>query len=160
MPDQYSQSEEEARAEFLTTFCDVAAFQGRVAYCLMSVYAVNPYVFEYFTDINFYPYFFWNMVYGITFMIVSRPSMRPLMPIHRATFSLLGSLSFNYSSLMWYDWLNVHLGERTILRTLAAYFSGRVFMVHLIAFMYHVDTRCTAVDQRPRRESVFEAMYL
>lgn len=42
MPDQETQYDEEEWNEFLQTFCQVASFQGRVAYCLMSVHAVNP----------------------------------------------------------------------------------------------------------------------
>ncbi|XP_019770768.1 uncharacterized protein LOC109544840 [Dendroctonus ponderosae] len=160
MPEQGTQSEVEEREEFIKAFCEIAGFQGRFAYCLMSIYAVNPALFEYFTSVDLYPFLLWNMIYGIAVMIMSRPSLKPLVPVHRFTFSLLGSLAFNYSSLQFFHWLAANLEGMPILRTLLGYLSGRVMIVHLIAFLYHIDTRCTDVSNRARRLSAFEAMYL
>lgn len=46
MPEQGIQSDEAAYNAFVNAFCEVAGFQGRCAYCLMSIYVVNPGLFE------------------------------------------------------------------------------------------------------------------
>lgn len=73
--------------------------------------------------------------------------------------SLLGSLSFNYSSLLCFDWIFKHLEDSPVIRTFLGYLAGRILMVHLLAFLYHIDTRCTDPGERPRRISAFEVMY-
>lgn len=116
------------------------------------------------------------MIYGITVELISRPCLKPLMPIHKFTFrytqylilipkpkmdfsSLLGSLSFNYSSLLCFHWIFNHLEDSPVIRTFLGYMAGRILMVHLLAFLYHIDTRCTDPGERPRRISAFEVMY-
>lgn len=46
MPEQSIQSDEGAYDEFVTAFCEMAGLQGRCAYCLMSIYVVNPGLFQ------------------------------------------------------------------------------------------------------------------
>ncbi|KAL1517623.1 hypothetical protein ABEB36_001362 [Hypothenemus hampei] len=160
MSNRRPESAEEPEDEFVKYFCQIASMQGRIAYCLMSLYSVNPSILNYFISTDLHPFLMWNMIYGITVMIISRPCLKSLMPVHQFSFSLLGSLAFNYSSLLWYQWLNSYLDEQTILRTILGYISGRVMMVHLLAFLYHIDTRCSNIGDRSRRLSAFEVMYL
>lgn len=39
-------TEEEVLKEFYDNFCTAASIQGRLAYLLMSVHAVNPYIWQ------------------------------------------------------------------------------------------------------------------
>ncbi|KAF7271033.1 hypothetical protein GWI33_015999 [Rhynchophorus ferrugineus] len=159
MPDQETQYEQPEWDQFVQTFCQVASLQGRLAYCLMSVHAVNPAILQIFTDYDIYNILFWNMIYGITVMITARPALRPLMPLHRLTFGILASLSFNHSTLLWYRWLSHRFENNIMLLTFLGYLSGRIMIVHLLAFLYHIDTRCNDT-LRPRRDPAFESMYM
>ncbi|XP_060520803.1 uncharacterized protein LOC132698627 [Cylas formicarius] len=142
--------------EFLKIFCDVAAIQGRISYCIMSVHAVNPHIFRYLSDYDPYTYLLWNMIYGITIMIATSPALNTIVPFTRFTFGFMGSLAFNYSSLMFYGYLSDIFYDRPLLLTVLGFISGRVMMVHLLAFLYHIDSLVTGT----RRHSAFDAMYL
>ncbi|XP_063919715.1 uncharacterized protein LOC135134811 [Zophobas morio] len=124
--------------KFLELFYITATLQGRIAYFLMSIHAVNPSILKSFTDYNPKKYLFANMVYGVGVMLYCRPSMRAISRFNRTVFSILGSLMFNHSSLLFYG-------------------CGRVMMLHLLAYLYHVDSRYRGFHIRPYPE--YESMY-
>lgn len=150
-------SEEDIINDCIQSFYFTASVQGRLAYLIMSIHAVNPDIISAICSYNPKPLLFTNMLYGIGVYIYSRPNMVQLSPIHRATFSVLGSMSFNYSSMLVYDWLVEKLVDRPYLLTFMGFMCGRLMMLHLLAYIYHVDNR---VPGSVRRNSAFDAMYI
>ncbi|XP_072384811.1 uncharacterized protein [Diabrotica undecimpunctata] len=163
MSDQINQNlrtETQQWNHFMRSFSWAASLQGGIAYFLMSIHAVNPYIL--ITIFGFDPYYFlWvTMVYGLGIMILSRPAMRPISPVNRIAFGILGSLMFCHASRNCFDWLNYLYPERTYLRTFLGFFSGRIMMVHFLAYLYHVDTRTNIPGVHVHRDRVFEQMYM
>ncbi|KAJ8975546.1 hypothetical protein NQ317_009202 [Molorchus minor] len=152
-------SEEEQWRLLVENFCLAAIFQGRLAYCLMSIHAVNPSIMNYCFGTDLYPYLWANMVYGIAVMIYCRPCLRPIAPFNRMVFGLLGSLMFNHSSMICFNWLSHIIPDNIYFLTFMGFISGRIMMVHLLAFLYHVDTRTNVPGVTVVRDSTFEAMY-
>lgn len=150
-------SEEDIIKECIESFYLTASLQGRLAYLIMSIHAVNPEIVSTVWNYNPKPLLFSNMLYGIGVYIYSRPNMMQFNPIHRTTFSVLGSMSFNYSSMLVYDWLVEKLSDRPYLLTFMGFLCGRLMMLHLLAYIYHVDNR---VPGSVRRNSAFDAMYM
>lgn len=122
---------------------------------------------------------FTNMIYGMGVMIYSRPSMRPINSFQRTAFryirnlyrwwnqhnankdlSTLGSLMFCHSSMMVYKWLSATFSHRPYMLTFLGFISGRVMMVHLLAYLYHIDSRVYIPGQYFRRNADFESMYV
>lgn len=56
-----------------------------------------------------------------------------------------------------YEWLITKLGDRPILLTFVGFFSGRFMILHLLGFLYHVDSR---VPGTIPRDPDFETMYI
>lgn len=149
-------SEEEALNECINNFYTIATLQGRIAYLLMSVHAVNPAILTNLFHRDPHGFLLANMLYGTAVHIFSRANMTPLNFSYRTTFSVLGSLMFNYSVMSVYGWLAERLQDRPISLGMTAFTAGRLMMLCLLAFLYHVDTR------RPgqiRRSSLFDSMY-
>ncbi|KAJ8968769.1 hypothetical protein NQ314_002118 [Rhamnusium bicolor] len=160
MPSETILTEQEQWNYFVRDFFIAAIFQGRFAYCLMSLHAVNPSILTYFVNSDPYPYLWANMVYGITVMIYTRPSLSVIAPFNRMVFGVLGSLMFNHSSMICYDWLTTLYPDSPYLLTFMGFMSGRLMMVHLLAFLYHIDTRSNIPGTIIRRDFAFETMYL
>nr|XP_023014383.1 uncharacterized protein LOC111504122 isoform X2 [Leptinotarsa decemlineata] len=127
-------TEEEQWEHFLEMFYLAATFQGRAAYFLMSIHAVNPGVLTQILGIDPFPYLWATMIYGVAIMIFSRPSMRVIFPLNRIAFG-------------------------PFMRTFMGFLSGRLMMVHLLAFLYHIDTRTNIPDLYVTRDVAFEGMY-
>nr|XP_008190955.1 PREDICTED: uncharacterized protein LOC103312336 isoform X1 [Tribolium castaneum] len=143
--------------KFYEMFSISATLQGRVAYLLMSIHAVNPHIVKSFTNCDPKHYLFMNMLYGVAIMIYCRPSMYAISKFNRAAFSILGSLMFNHSSMLCYEWLVEKLSHRPYLLTFLGFLSGRIMMLHLLAYCYHVDSRYRGFHIRPYPE--YESMY-
>nr|CAI5854390.1 unnamed protein product [Callosobruchus analis] len=75
------------------------------------------------------------------------------------SFGILGSLMFNHSSMLCFNWLRTVFPDRPYLLTFMSFVSGRIMMVHLLAFLYHMDTRSAVSGPSVRRDSTFEGMY-
>lgn len=76
-------------------------------------------------------------------------------------YSILGSMMFNYSTMQFYEYLVEKLSHKLYLLTFLGYISGRIMMVHLMAYLYHVDTRISESNNRNiSRNSNFETMYI
>nr|XP_015833289.1 PREDICTED: uncharacterized protein LOC103312336 isoform X3 [Tribolium castaneum] len=73
--------------KFYEMFSISATLQGRVAYLLMSIHAVNPHIVKSFTNCDPKHYLFMNMLYGVAIMIYCRPSMYAISKFNRAAFS-------------------------------------------------------------------------
>ncbi|XP_018567611.1 uncharacterized protein LOC108908163 [Anoplophora glabripennis] len=153
-------SEEEQWRRLVRHFFIAAIYQGRVAYCIMSIHAVNPYILNSILSYDPYPYLWANMIYGIAVMIFSRPSLRIIVPINRLSFGILGSLMFNHSSMICYHWLSTVFPNRPYVLTIMAFFSGRFMMMHLLAFLYHLDSRSHMSGSIVPRDYTLESMYL
>lgn len=139
----------------------VAEYQGRLAYALMSVYASC--VAKSPGKIHHDPrtIIFGNMVCGICIMIFGRPSMAILKLFYRIVFSIGGALMFNHASLIYFDWIQFMFPKSPFVAAALGYLGGRVFMVHYLAYLYHVDTRTTLLGySRPKRDPRFEHMYI
>ncbi|KAJ8949984.1 hypothetical protein NQ318_002393 [Aromia moschata] len=152
-------TEEEQWRNLVQNFCLAAIFQGRLSYCLMSIHAVNPHILNYWLSFDLYPYLWANMVYGITIMIYTRPSLRVISPFNRMVFGILGSLMFNHSSMICYNWLSTIIPDNSYFLTFMGFLAGRIMMVHLLAFLYHIDTRTNVPGVIVLRNSTFESMY-
>ncbi|KAK4872783.1 hypothetical protein RN001_014812 [Aquatica leii] len=99
------------------------------------------------------------MIYGFAVHLHSRPHMQLVGGFHRLIFSVLGSCMFNYSSMMVYEWLMTKVpNDRPFLLTFAGFFTGRLLIVHLLAYLYHVDTR-SVIGRSLRRDLNYETMY-
>lgn len=68
-------------------------------------------------------------------------------------------MMFNYSTIQVYEWLVERLEHRPYLLTFLGFLTGRIMIVHLLAYLYHVDTRCIGVGHYVRRDSAYETMY-
>nr|XP_023014381.1 uncharacterized protein LOC111504122 isoform X1 [Leptinotarsa decemlineata] len=152
-------TEEEQWEHFLEMFYLAATFQGRAAYFLMSIHAVNPGVLTQILGIDPFPYLWATMIYGVAIMIFSRPSMRVIFPLNRIAFGMLGSLMFNHASMVCFKYLCTVFPDRPFMRTFMGFLSGRLMMVHLLAFLYHIDTRTNIPDLYVTRDVAFEGMY-
>ncbi|XP_022920340.1 uncharacterized protein [Onthophagus taurus] len=151
-------TDEDLFNQCLDNFYTTASIQGRVAYLLMSVYAVNPNIWHRFTLYNPSHILFSNMIYGAAVHIYSRPAMRPISGGNRIVFSILGSMMFNYSSMLVFEFLKEKLDHRPILLTLLGFICGRMMMLHFLSYLYHVD-RISRVDRNFRRNPAFDSMY-
>ncbi|KAK5639833.1 hypothetical protein RI129_010644 [Pyrocoelia pectoralis] len=136
----------------------IATIQGRLSYLVMSIHAVNPSICERFTLYNPGPLLFYNMVYGVAANLHSRPHMQLLGSFHRLTFSILGSLIFNHSTMLVYEWVVNTFPTRPYLCTFMGFFTGRLMLVYFLAYLYHVDTRSIAGHLLPRDPN-YESMY-
>lgn len=81
-----TRSDEAALQECYNKFCLVASVQGRIAYFLMSVHAVNPFILG--SIINFDPFhiLFKNMIYGCGVLIFWRPFLNKVYLPYRLSF--------------------------------------------------------------------------
>lgn len=66
---------------------------------------------------------------------------------------------FNHSSLICYRWIYSIFAERPYVLTFMGFMSGRIMMIHLLAFMYHIDTRTNIPGAAVPRDYAFEGMY-
>lgn len=155
MPENNPQDEDAAVEECIRNFYTIATIQGRIAYLLMSIHAVNPNILTDLLRFNPHRLLWYNMLYGITLHMYSRPNMRPLTPGHRMTFSLLGSLMFNYTSMKVFEYFAKNADERPYLMLVLSFIAGRTMMLHLLAYLYHVDTRAGLI----RRDQWFDSIY-
>lgn len=69
-------------------------------------------------------------------------------------------MMFNYSSMQLYDYLVDKFSERLYLLTFLGYLSGRILMVHFLAYLYHVDSRSIISTRSVTPNSNFESMYI
>ncbi|GJQ76375.1 hypothetical protein Trydic_g2093 [Trypoxylus dichotomus] len=139
-------------------FYFTASIQSRVAYLLMSIYAVNPNIWHRFIEYSPSHILFSNMIYGSAVYIYSRPAMRPISVVNRVVFSILGSMMFNYSSMLVYDYLVRKWSHRPILVTILGFFCGRIMMLHYLSYLYHVD-RMSRIERNFQRNAAFDSMY-
>ncbi|KAG5877902.1 hypothetical protein JTB14_011619 [Gonioctena quinquepunctata] len=107
-----------------------------------------------------YPYLWATMLYGIAIMIFARPSLVTISPLNRIAFGMLGSLMFNHASMVCFQWVCTIFIERPLMRMFMGFLSGRLMMVHLLAFLYHMDTRSNIPNINVPREMAFEGMYI
>nr|XP_022920349.1 uncharacterized protein LOC111428860 isoform X3 [Onthophagus taurus] len=70
--------------------------------------------------------------------------------------SILGSMMFNYSSMLVFEFLKEKLDHRPILLTLLGFICGRMMMLHFLSYLYHVD-RISRVDRNFRRNPAFDS---
>ncbi|KAK9746800.1 hypothetical protein QE152_g5851 [Popillia japonica] len=145
-------------AQVIDNFYITASVQGRVAYLLMSIYAVNPVIWHRFIDYNPSHIIFSNMIYGSTVYIFSRPAMRPISIVNRLIFSILGSMMFNYSSMLVYEYLVGKWNHRPVLLTVLGFFAGRLMMLHYLSYLYHVD-RMSRIERNFERNAAYDSMY-
>ncbi|XP_017778079.1 PREDICTED: uncharacterized protein LOC108563804 [Nicrophorus vespilloides] len=151
-------TDEELFEQFCEDFATVAGMQGRVAYLLMSIHVANPCILHRFFSYDPSTVLYTNMVYGIGLMLYARPNMRPIGNINRIIFSLLGSLMFNFSSVAVFDHIRERFFRKPFLVTFLGFISGRFFMLHLLAYLYHVDIRSRS--RNVPRNSTFDSMYI
>lgn len=75
-------------------------------------------------------------------------------------FSALGSLMFNYGSMSVFNWIReTYANDANNVPYLASCMGllvGRIFMLHLLAFLYHVDLKC---DRNMPRNSTLDSMF-
>lgn len=81
--------------------------------------------------------------------------MKPLSSGHRALFSVLGSFMFNYTAMRVFDTFAQYVEQRPYIMTLLGFIAGRAMMLHLLAYLYHVDTRGGSI----RRDAYYDSMY-
>ncbi|KAK9876866.1 hypothetical protein WA026_015099 [Henosepilachna vigintioctopunctata] len=138
-----------------------ATYQGRLAYALMSVYAVCPEKIDQYIPYNVSGILFGNMLCGIGVMIFGRPSLAMVRLFYRLPFSIGGSLMFNHASMTYFEWIHETCQDSTFIAMVLSYIGGRVFMIHLLSFLYHVDTRTFHFGyNRPKRNQIYEHMYI
>ncbi|KAB0792475.1 hypothetical protein PPYR_14434 [Photinus pyralis] len=154
---QSSQSDLVRKCE--QNFYLTATIQGRLSYLLMSIHAVTPSICARLTTYNPGPILFYNMLYGVAAHLHCRPHMQLLGSFHRVAFSILGSIAFNHSCMMGFQWVVNTFPMRPYLRTFMGFFVGRLMMVYFLAYMYHVDSR-SVVGQIVERDANYESMYL
>ncbi|KAF5281138.1 hypothetical protein FQA39_LY17870 [Lamprigera yunnana] len=112
-------TQDELIQEYWNNFNVTATLQGRVAYALMSIHAVNPWIFS----------------------------------------RVLGSLMFNHSTMLIYQWvLRIVPEHRPYSLTFLGFLCGRLLTVYILAYLYHVDTR-SIIGVRLRRNTNYETMY-
>lgn len=148
--------EEIAIEECIGNFYTIASLQGRIGYLLMSIHAVNPAILNSLLPSDPRQILWYNMLYGTAFHIYSRPNMRTLTTVHRTIFSVLGSLMFNYSAMGVFGYYAERLGERPYLMTFLGFITGRIMILHFLAYLYHVDARSAGAV---RRDNLFDSMY-
>ncbi|KAL3276128.1 hypothetical protein HHI36_020847 [Cryptolaemus montrouzieri] len=137
----YSRSTQEKQLqEFHERIKILSYLQGSLSYILMSLLAVHHHIVVSYMGPNFFPFLFVNMVYGMTFMLYSRPAMMRIFKFQRFTFSLLGSLMFNITSVKFFEWTLTKIPEQPWMRTLVAFLGGRLMLFYFIAYLYHVDS--------------------
>ncbi|KAF5290274.1 hypothetical protein FQR65_LT11607 [Abscondita terminalis] len=153
-------TQDQLSQECIDNFYLIATIQGRFAYLLMSIHAVNPSIFIRLLGVNPGPFLFKNMIYGLAVHLHSRPHMHVLGGLHRTIFSVLGSLMFNNTTMMVYEWVAKNMPQdRPYLLTSAGFVAGRILIMYFLAYLYHVDTR-SVVGRNLRRDRNYETMYL
>lgn len=151
-------NDEEAIDECIGNFYTVANLQGRISYMLMSVHALRPDFLIQLLHYDPHQILWYNMLYGTGIHIYSRPNMRALNVFHRVVFSVLGSMMFNYSAMSVFRYIRERLAdERPQFLAFMGFMAGRLMMLNLLAYLYHVDSR---VPGTIRRDSLFESMYI
>ncbi|XP_044764355.1 uncharacterized protein LOC123320924 [Coccinella septempunctata] len=125
--------------EFLEKIQFLSYIQGSIPYILMSLLEVHHDLVVSYMGKYFFPFLFYNMVYGMAVMLYMRPSMRRIYGFHRLTFSILGSLMFNHSSVKFFSWLIIKMPQQPLLRTAVAFVCGRIIIFFFISYLYHVD---------------------
>lgn len=140
-----ARDEERIIDDCIRTFYRIATLQGRIAYLLMSIHAVNPAILNRLLHNKLHQILWYNMLYGTTIHLYSRPNMRPVNPGHRICFSILGSLMFNYSAMRVFGYFAQYVEERPYLMTFLGFLAGRAMIVQLLAYLYHVDSRSGTV---------------
>lgn len=147
--------EETLIEDCLKTFYTIATIQGRLAYLFMSIHAVNPNILTSLLHYNPHKILWYNMLYGTTLHLYSRPNMKPLTTGHRIAFSVLGSMMFNYSAMRVFASFAEHTDDYPYLMVLLGFLAGRGMMLNLMAYLYHVDCRAGTI----RRDNYFDSIY-
>lgn len=148
--------EDAAIEECMRNFYTVATLQGRMAYLFMSIHAVNPEILNNILPFDPHHILWCNMFYGTTLHLYARPNMGQFTLVHRAIFSILGSLMFNYSTMRVFRYFAERLDERPLLMTILGFTAGRIMMFHFLAYLYHVDSRTPGTT---RRDAMYDSMY-
>lgn len=155
MADVSIRDENTAAEECLKNFFTIASFQGRLAFLLMSIHAVIPTLLTDLLHFNPHKILWYNMLYGIGMHLFARPSMRPLNTGQRMVFSILGSWMFNTSAMKVFGHFAAGAEERPYLMTFFSFMTGRMMILNLLAYLYHVDHRAGTI----RRNSFYDSMY-
>ncbi|KAL3284985.1 hypothetical protein HHI36_019114 [Cryptolaemus montrouzieri] len=144
----------------MNTWYSAGELQGRLAYALMSIYAPCPKKFQQYIQYDLEPVLYGNMICGICIMIFGRKAMALIRIFYRVVFAVGGTFMFCEASLVYFRWIRDSFPDKSIEPICLGYFGGRVFMVHLLAYLYHVDTRTLMPGYlRPKYDMRYEYMY-